>query len=122
MAKQILRINMSDLSATYEDVPEKWAKWAGRGLTSLIVADEVDPTCHPLGPNNKLAIAPGWVSGSPAAPSSGRTSFGAKSPLTGGIKEANSGGLSSQKNRKTRSRCHHYRRHARRRQILRNFC
>ena len=97
MAKQILRINMSDLSATYEDVPEKWAKWAGRGLTSLIVADEVDPTCHPLGPNNKLAIAPGWVSGSPAAPSSGRTSFGAKSPLTGGIKEANSGGLSSQK-------------------------
>ncbi|MBT7783856.1 MAG: aldehyde ferredoxin oxidoreductase, partial [Anaerolineae bacterium] len=69
----------------------------GRGLTSLIVSDEVDPTCHPLGPNNKLAIAPGWVSGSPAAPSSGRTSFGAKSPLTGGIKEANSGGLSSQK-------------------------
>ena len=97
MAKQILRINMSDLSAAYEDVPEKWAKWAGRGLTSSIIVDEVDPTCHPLGPNNKLAIAPGWVSGSPAAPSSGRTSFGAKSPLTGGIKEANSGGLSSQK-------------------------
>jgi aldehyde:ferredoxin oxidoreductase len=44
-----------------------------------------------------LVIAPGWVSGSPAAPSSGRTSFGGKSPLTGGIKEANSGGLSSQK-------------------------
>ena len=97
MAKQILRINMTNLEATYEPVPEKWAKWAGRGLTSAIVCDEVDPICHPLGPNNKLAIAPGWVSGSPAAPSSGRTSFGAKSPLTGGIKEANSGGLSSQK-------------------------
>ncbi|HIE57145.1 MAG TPA: aldehyde ferredoxin oxidoreductase [Anaerolineales bacterium] len=97
MAKQILRINMSELKATYEPVPEKWAKWAGRGLTSAIVFDEVDPTCHPLGPNNKLVIAPGWVSGSPAAPSSGRTSFGGKSPLTGGIKEANSGGLSSQK-------------------------
>ncbi|MEA3336619.1 MAG: aldehyde ferredoxin oxidoreductase C-terminal domain-containing protein [Chloroflexota bacterium] len=97
MAKQILRINMTKLEATYEPVPEKWARWAGRGLTSSIVADEVDPTCHPLGPNNKLAIAPGWVSGSPAAPSSGRTSFGGKSPLTGGIKEANSGGLSSQK-------------------------
>jgi aldehyde:ferredoxin oxidoreductase len=97
MAKQILRINMTKLEATYEPVPEKWARWAGRGLTSAIVADEVDPTCHPLGPNNKLAIAPGWVSGSPAAPSSGRTSFGGKSPLTGGIKEANTGGLSSQK-------------------------
>ena len=97
MAKKILRINMGALSFAYEEVPEKWAKWAGRGLTSNIVADEVDPTCHPLGPNNKLVIAPGWVSGTPAAPSSGRTSFGGKSPLTGGIKESNSGGLSAQK-------------------------
>jgi len=97
MARKLLRINMTSLKATYEDVPEKWAKWGGRGLTSAIVCDEVDPTCHPLGPNNKLVIAPGWVSGTPAAPSSGRTSFGGKSPLTGGIKEANAGGLSSQK-------------------------
>ena len=97
MTRKILRINMTDLTATYEDIPEKWAKWAGRGLTSAIVSEEVDPTCHPLGPNNKLVIAPGWVSGTPAAPSSGRTSFGGKSPLTGTIKESNSGGLSSQK-------------------------
>ncbi|MEW5872466.1 MAG: aldehyde ferredoxin oxidoreductase C-terminal domain-containing protein [Chloroflexota bacterium] len=97
MPKKILRINMTDLKATYEAVPEKWARWAGRGLTSAIVCDEVDPMCHPLGPNNKLVIAPGWVSGTPAAPSSGRTSFGGKSPLTGGIKESNAGGLSSQK-------------------------
>lgn len=97
MGKKILRINMTDQSYRYEAVPEKWARWAGRGLTSHIVFDEVDPTCHPLGPNNKLVIAPGWVSGTPAAPSSGRTSFGAKSPLTGGIKESNAGGLSSQK-------------------------
>jgi aldehyde:ferredoxin oxidoreductase len=97
MAKKILRIDMGALSHKYEKVPGKWTKWAGRGLTSTIVADEVDPTCHPLGPNNKLVIAPGWVSGTPAAPSSGRTSFGGKSPLTGGIKESNSGGLSAQK-------------------------
>ncbi len=97
MAKKILRINMSDLNASYEQVPEKWARWAGRGLTSAITVDEVEPTCHPLGPNNKLVIAPGWVTGSPAAPSSGRTSFGGKSPLTGTIKESNSGGLSGQK-------------------------
>lgn len=97
MPRKLLRINMSELKATYEEIPEKWAKWGGRGLTSAIVFDEVDPTCHPLGPNNKLVIAPGWVSGTPAAPSSGRTSFGGKSPLTGGIKEANAGGLCSQK-------------------------
>ena len=88
---------MTDKTATYEDVPEKWARWAGRGLTSAIVFDEVDPQCHPLGPHNKIVIAPGWVTGTPAAPSSGRTSFGGKSPLTGGIKESNAGGLSGQK-------------------------
>ena len=86
MPKKFLRINMSDQKAIYEEVPEKYAKWAGRGLTSALVFDEVDPTCHPLGPLNKLIIAPGWVTGTPAAPSSGRTSFGGKSPLTGGIK------------------------------------
>jgi aldehyde:ferredoxin oxidoreductase len=97
MARQILRINMSDLTFKYEPVPAKWARWGGRAMTSAIVADEVDATCHPLGPNNKLVIAPGWATGSPASPSSGRTSFGAKSPLTGGIKEANAGGLSGAK-------------------------
>lgn len=102
MARKILHINMTELKAVYEDVPQKWAKWAGRGLTSAITCDEVDPTCHPLGPNNKLIIAPGWVSGTPAAPSSGRTSFGGKSPLTGTIKEANAGGLCSQKIAKLR--------------------
>jgi aldehyde:ferredoxin oxidoreductase len=97
MTRKILRINMTDLTAVEEDMPEKWARWAGRALTSAIVFDEVDPTCHPLGPFNKLVIAPGWVTGTPAAPSSGRTSFGGKSPLTGGIKESNAGGLSGQK-------------------------
>ena len=97
MTRKILRINMSELKATYEGVPQEWARWAGRGLTSAIVCDEVDAGCHPLGPNNKLVIAPGWVTGTPAAPSSGRTSFGGKSPLTGGIKESNAGGISGQK-------------------------
>jgi len=96
MAKKILRIDMATLKATYEDVPERWSRWAGRGLTSAITCEEVDPLCHPLGPSNKLIIAPGWVTGTPAAPSSGRTSFGGKSPLTGGIKESNAGGLSGQ--------------------------
>ena len=63
MTKKILRINMTNRSATYEDVPEKWSRWAGRGLTAAITCDEVDPLCHPLGPSNKLIIAPGWVTG-----------------------------------------------------------
>lgn len=95
MAK-LLRVNMTDLSVRFEEVPEKYALLGGRGLTSSIIYDEVPPLCHPLGPDNKLIIAPGIVSGT-KAPTSGRTSFGGKSPLTGGIKESNAGGLSSQK-------------------------
>jgi len=67
----------------------------GRGLTSTLVAKEVPPLCHPLGAENKLVIAPGILSGTIAA-MSGRLSVGAKSPLTGGIKEANSGGQAAQ--------------------------
>ncbi|MBM9602626.1 aldehyde ferredoxin oxidoreductase family protein [Desulfopila inferna] len=95
MAEKIFRINMTDLSTTVEDVPEKWAAYGGRGLTSTIIAAEVPPTCHPLGPNNKLVIAPGLLSGTPAA-NSGRISIGAKSPLTGTIKESNAGGTAAQ--------------------------
>jgi aldehyde:ferredoxin oxidoreductase len=87
---KILRVNMTDLTARYEDVPEKYRLMGGRWITSSIVADEVEPTCHPLGPNNKLVLAPGIVTGT-AAPTSARISVGGKSPLTGTIKESNAG-------------------------------
>jgi aldehyde:ferredoxin oxidoreductase len=64
-------------------------------MTSMVVSTEVPPDCHPLGPENKLVIAPGLVTGS-AASTSGRISVGCKSPLTGGIKEANAGGQAGQ--------------------------
>lgn len=86
----ILRVNMSDRSYKLEDVPADYKLLGGRGLTSTIVAKEVPPLCHPLGPNNKLVFAPGMVTGTPAA-TSARVSVGGKSPLTGGIKEANAG-------------------------------
>jgi aldehyde:ferredoxin oxidoreductase len=64
-------------------------------LTSAIVSREVPPLCHPLGGETKLVIAPGLLSGTAGA-QSGRVSVGSKSPLTGGIKESNSGGQPSQ--------------------------
>ncbi|MCF6245962.1 MAG: aldehyde ferredoxin oxidoreductase [Desulfobacula sp.] len=67
----------------------------GRAMTSGIISKEVPPLCHPLGADNKLVIAPGMLSGSAAA-MSGRLSVGCKSPLTGGIKESNSGGQGAQ--------------------------
>ena len=72
-----------------------YAGLGGRAMTSAIVAGEVPPLCHALGQDNKLVIAPGLLSGSAAA-MSGRLSVGCKSPLTGGIKEANAGGQAAQ--------------------------
>jgi len=72
-----------------------YAGFGGRALTSAIVSKEVPPLCHPLGAENKLVIAPGLLSGTAGA-QSGRISVGCKSPLTGGIKESNSGGQPSQ--------------------------
>ena len=94
MADKIYRVNMSTQTFSIEDVPQEWLELGGRGLTSEIVACEVDPECHPLGPNNKLVFAPGLLSGTSAS-NSGRNSLGGKSPLTGGIKESNVGGTSA---------------------------
>jgi aldehyde:ferredoxin oxidoreductase len=94
---KILRINMGadgGPQAKTEAVGA-YAGLGGRGMTSTIVAKEVPPLCHPLGEANKLVIAPGLLSGTVAA-MSGRVSVGCKSPLTGGIKEANAGGQPSQ--------------------------
>ncbi|MGZ6276591.1 MAG: aldehyde ferredoxin oxidoreductase N-terminal domain-containing protein, partial [Syntrophales bacterium] len=73
----------------------EYAGLGGRALTSSVISKEVPPPCHPLGEDNKLVIAPGLLSGTSAA-QSGRISVGCKSPLTGGIKESNSGGQASQ--------------------------
>ncbi|ACM18640.1 aldehyde:ferredoxin oxidoreductase, bis-(molybdopterin)-oxotungsten-binding [Geotalea daltonii FRC-32] len=92
---KILRVNMTDLTTRTEPVPAAWAGLGGRALTSTIVAAEVPATCHALGENNKLVFAPGLLTGTPAA-NSGRLSAGAKSPLTGTIKESNAGGTAAQ--------------------------
>ncbi len=95
--EKILRINMgADGGPKMTEGPVgEFAGLGGRALTSTIVGKEVPPTCHALGEDNKLVIAPGLLSGTTAA-MSGRMSVGCKSPLTGGIKESNSGGQASQ--------------------------
>jgi aldehyde:ferredoxin oxidoreductase len=94
---KILRVDMGAKGGpVYREEPlGQYAGMGGRGMTSMIISREVPPLCHPLGEENKLVIAPGLLSGSAAA-QSGRISVGCKSPLTGGIKEANSGGQASQ--------------------------
>jgi aldehyde:ferredoxin oxidoreductase len=93
---KFIRVDMASKTVNVGEVPEQYAGLGGRALTSTFVANEVKPTCHPLGKSNKLIFAPGLLSGTTAV-QSGRISVGAKSPLTGGIKESNSGGTFSQK-------------------------
>lgn len=94
---KILRINMGAEGGPKVNITPvgEYAGLGGRAMTSSIVSKEVPPLSHPLGEENKLVIAPGLLSGTTAA-MSGRLSVGCKSPLTGGIKEANAGGQPSQ--------------------------
>lgn len=88
---QLLRVNMTQLEARVEAVPPMYERLGGRALIAKMLLEEVPPTCHPLGPRNKLIFAPGLLAGANVT-TAGRLSVGAKSPLTGGVKEANAGG------------------------------
>jgi aldehyde:ferredoxin oxidoreductase len=88
---QVWRVNVASRTLKREPVPESWRRLGGRGLLARILLDEVDPKCDPLGSENKLIFAPGLLVGHMLS-STDRISIGGKSPLTGGIKEANAGG------------------------------
>ncbi|MBT3390783.1 MAG: aldehyde ferredoxin oxidoreductase [Chloroflexi bacterium] len=87
----IWRINTQTQDYRIDPVQNGWEKLGGRGLLARILLTEVEPTCEPLGPRNKLIFAPGLLVGHMLS-SLDRISIGGKSPLTGGIKEANAGG------------------------------
>jgi len=88
---KIWRVNVREQRLSIEAAPEAWVYLGGRGLVARILVDEVDPGCSPLGPKNKLLFAPGLLVGHMLS-SCDRISVGGKSPLTGGVKEANAGG------------------------------
>ena len=91
----LVRVDMTTQRVTITESAGEYAELGGRGLTSTLLAAEVDPRCDALGPDNKVFIAPGLLTGT-TAPCTARTSIGAKSPLTGGIKESNVGGIAGQ--------------------------
>jgi len=91
---KFFRVNMATKLIETQDVPEEYARLGGRALTSNLIKNEVPAACDALGPDNKLVFAPGYLSGTPLINTS-RLSIGAKSPLTGGIKESNVGGTVS---------------------------
>jgi aldehyde:ferredoxin oxidoreductase len=88
---KFLKVDMTAKTVNVTDIPQDYVGLGGRGLTSIMINNEVPPTCDPLGPENKLLFAPGTLTGTSLVNTS-RISVGAKSPLTGGIKESNAGG------------------------------
>ena len=91
---KILRVNLRTKDITYENAPEEYLKTGGRGLIAKILLNEVNPKCDSLGRENKLIIANGLLTGTNVS-SASRIAIGAKSPLTGGIKESNGGGITA---------------------------
>jgi len=90
---QILRVDLAAGTIKKEAIDKKDANdyVGGRGLGSKYLVDEVNPTCDPLSPENKLIFMTGPLTGTAAA-SGGRYEVVAKAPLTGSIGAANSGG------------------------------
>lgn len=93
---KVLRANTETGLISFEDVPEHWRRLGGRALVARFLLDEVPPLSDPLGPSNKLIWAPGLLVGHMLS-SCDRISCGGKSPLTGGVKEANAGGTTGMK-------------------------
>ena len=92
--KKLLRVNLTDGSIKAEDVNMQWAaEYIGqRGLGTRYLVAETDPTCEPLGPDNKLIFATGPLTGTTVS-TGGRYSVITKSPLTGAVACSNSGGF-----------------------------
>lgn len=88
----MLRINTA--SGTIKNEKHQGIRFllGGRSLSSHLVSQEVEADCDPLGSKNKLFFCNGVLSGTNVS-SGNRLSIGGKSPLTGGIKESNAGGV-----------------------------
>ena len=92
--QKVLRVDLSAGTVSEEPLNMEWANdYLGqRGLATRYMAEEVDPTCDALGPDNKLIFATGPLTGTMAS-TGGRYSVITKSPLTGAIACSNSGGF-----------------------------
>ncbi|MGD2271696.1 MAG: aldehyde ferredoxin oxidoreductase family protein [Desulfobacterales bacterium] len=91
---KILRVDLSSGEIGMEEPDGDVLKdyIGGRGLGIYYLLKEVDPTCDPLAPENKLIMATGPLTGT-GAPTGARYMVMTKSPLSGAITCSNSGGV-----------------------------
>src|SRR3990167_3366652 len=84
-------IKLDDRSITKRELEGEAIVKAGRYLIARTLLDLGAATVDPLSPQNPLIFSAGPFAGTSFS-NANRTSVGCKSPLTGGIKEANGGG------------------------------
>ena len=92
--KKILRVDLTEGTIESEPLNMDWAQqYLGqRGLATRYLVEEIDPKCDALGPENKMIMATGPLTGTMAS-TGGRYSVITKSPLTGAVACSNSGGF-----------------------------
>jgi aldehyde:ferredoxin oxidoreductase len=91
---KVLHVNLTDRTWRIEEPGDAFFRryGGGRGIIAHYLLKHVPAGADPLGPDNVLIFAPGVLTGAPV-PGAGRHSVGAKSPLTGGFGESESGGF-----------------------------
>ncbi len=93
-AGTVLRVDLTKGEITKEPLNPELARGylGGRGFAAMILYQGLEKGTDPLGPENKLIVATGPLSGL-LIPGAGKTTFAAKSPATGGYADSNVGGL-----------------------------
>ncbi|MFB6070942.1 MAG: aldehyde ferredoxin oxidoreductase family protein [Halanaeroarchaeum sp.] len=83
--KRLLEVDLTTGEVETSELSDSFLRryLGGAGFTTRLVYDEVGPDVDPLDPENVLAVAPGLLVG-PSVPTGSKTTFGFKSPLTGG--------------------------------------
>lgn len=91
---KVLQVDLSTGEIKTEDLPQELLVnyLGGRGLNMHSLYDQVPPQVDPLGPDNKLFIGVGPLTGT-LFPGSARVNFSAKSPQTGILGDSNAGGF-----------------------------
>jgi aldehyde:ferredoxin oxidoreductase len=90
---KILRVDLTNGAVTKEPTPPELARdfVGGRGFGIYFLLKEVPKGADPLGPENKLIISSGPISGM-LIPGGGKCDWTTKAPLTGGYASASMGG------------------------------
>jgi len=90
---QVLHVNLTEGTTWVEKHNRTWYRthMGGRNVALYYLLKELPVDADPLGPENVLVFAPSVITGAPV-PGTSRFTVAAKSPLTGGFGEAQSGG------------------------------